>query len=219
MAKVADIHYAVDPWKITEEGFDENYSRVGESIFSLGNESIGVRGCFDEGGSVPSLRGAYINGVYDLVDIDRSYRGIVDKVHFMIPAADWLDTDICLDGEVLDLGRVRYRDFVRELDLRTGILKRSFIWETESGKELKLCFERMLDMVNRKRAYQRITFEALNFSGKISIGSGLSFDVIHEGRKTCFWNAKSCSAEGNRIAIRARTTRSGQEVYAGASVN
>ncbi|MBO7354385.1 MAG: family 65 glycosyl hydrolase, partial [Lachnospiraceae bacterium] len=77
MAKTANIHYAVDPWKITENGFDEKYSRVGESIFSLGNESIGVRGCFDEGGSVDSLRGAYINGVYELVDIERSYRGLV----------------------------------------------------------------------------------------------------------------------------------------------
>ena len=66
MAKVANIHYLVDPWKIREEGFDGDYSRVGESIFSLGNESIGIRGCFDEGGSVDSLRGAYINGVYDI---------------------------------------------------------------------------------------------------------------------------------------------------------
>ena len=74
MAKVANIHFEVDPWKITENGFDANYSRVGESVFSLGNESNGVRGCFDEGGSIDSLRGAYINGVYDLADIDRSYR-------------------------------------------------------------------------------------------------------------------------------------------------
>ena len=219
MAKTANIHYAVDPWKITENGYDTEYSRVGESIFSLGNENIGVRGCFDEGGSVPSLRGAYINGVYELVDIDRSYRGIVDKVHFMIPAADWLDTSITLDGEKLDLGSVKYRDFVRELDLRTGMLKRSFIWQNEGGKEIRLCFERFLDMVNRERAYQRITFEALNFSGDIAVESGLSFNVIHEGRKTCFWNETGYASEGGCMAIQAQTTRSGQEVYAGAALN
>ena len=219
MAKTANIHYAVDPWKITENGFDEKYSRVGESIFSLGNESIGVRGCFDEGGSVDSLRGAYINGVYELVDIDRSYRGIVDKVHFMIPAADWLDTAISVDGEVLDLGRVSYSDFVRELDLRTGLLKRSFIWKTAGGKELKLRFERFLDMVNRERAYQRITFEALNFTGDVRIESGLSFNVTHEGRKACFWNETKCVTGYGCMAIQARTTRSGQEVFAGAAVS
>ena len=54
MAKVADIYFKVDPWKIVEEGFDPAYSRVSESVFSLGNESMGVRGFFDEGGSVDS---------------------------------------------------------------------------------------------------------------------------------------------------------------------
>ena len=56
MAKAADVYFAVDPWKIIEEGFDPSYSRVSESIFSLANESLGVRGYFDEGGSADSLR-------------------------------------------------------------------------------------------------------------------------------------------------------------------
>ena len=82
MAKVADIYFQIDPWKVKEEGFDPAHSRVSESIFSLGNESIGVRGFFDEGGSVDSLRGCYTNGVYDIVSLPRSYRGIVDRTHF-----------------------------------------------------------------------------------------------------------------------------------------
>ncbi|MBQ8137482.1 MAG: hypothetical protein IJ174_08625, partial [Clostridia bacterium] len=65
MAKTADQYFKVHPWKVIEEGFDPAYARVSESVFSLANETLGVRGCFDEGGSVDSLRGAYINGVYD----------------------------------------------------------------------------------------------------------------------------------------------------------
>ena len=78
MAKAADVYFRVDPWKIIEEGFDPAYARVSESVFSLANESVGVRGYFDEGGSADSLRGAYVNGVYDLEKIGRSYRGIID---------------------------------------------------------------------------------------------------------------------------------------------
>ena len=48
MAKAADVYFQVDPWKIIEEGFDPAYSRVSESVFSLANETMGVRGCFDE---------------------------------------------------------------------------------------------------------------------------------------------------------------------------
>ncbi len=219
MAKVANIHFAVDPWKIIENEFDPSRSRVSESVFSLGNESIGVRGCFEEGGSVDSLRGAYVNGVYDITDIDRSYRGIVEKVHFMIPAADWLNTAIALDGEALDLGKVRYRDFVRTLDLRAGTLTRSFIWETATGKELKLTFVRFLDMVYRERAYIRVILEALNFSGSVEFQSGLSFQTVHEGRKTCFWNEPKRFADGNRLMLQAQTIRSEQSVFVGATID
>ena len=216
MAKTADRYFQVDPWRIVEEGFDPSYARVSESVFSLANESMGVRGCFDEGGSTDSLRGMYINGVYDMEKLPRSYRGIIDHTHFMIPAADWLVTEITLDGEKLDLGRVRFRDFRRELDMRAGTLERSFVWETGTGRELRLAFLRFTDMVRRERAFQRITLEALNFSGEIEIRSGLSFDAVHEGYRKCFWQETRTGAEGDRLMLQSRTTYSGQEVFAGA---
>ena len=219
MGKVANKYFSVDPWKIIETGFDPAYARIAESVFSLGNESIGVRGCFDEGGSVDSLRGSYINGVYDLAQIGRSYRGIVDKVHFMIPAADWLNLSIYVDGEALDLGKVKYRNFKRILDMQAGTLTRSFVWETASGKELELTFLRFLDMNHRDHAYTRVTMTALNFSGSVEIQSGLSFSTVHEGRKTCFWNEIRRKATNHQLMIQARTTESGQEVFVGADLN
>ena len=219
MGKVANKYFSVDPWKIIETGFDPAYARIAESVFSLGNESIGVRGCFDEGGSVDSLRGSYINGVYDLAQIGRSYRGIVDKVHFMIPAADWLNLSIYVDGEALDLGKVKYRNFKRILDMQAGTLTRSFVWETASGKELELTFLRFLDMDHRDHAYTRVTMTALNFSGSVEIQSGLSFSTVHEGRKTCFWNEIRRKATNHQLMLQARTTESGQEVFIGADLN
>ena len=216
MAKIADIYFKVDPWKVAEEGFDPAYSRVSESIFSLGNESVGVRGFFDEGGTVDSLRGCYTNGVYDVVRLGRSYRGIVDKTHFMIPSADWLLTSLVLDGEALDLGKVSFRDFRRVLDLKEGTLTRSFVWETKAGKALKLTFLRFLDMVHRERAYQRLTLEPLNFSGEIEFSAGVSFAVTHEGHGTCFWGKTRRDAQGDNVLLQSRTTASGQEVFAGA---
>ena len=190
MAKAADVYFRVDPWKIIEKDFDPAYSQVSESVFSLANETIGARGCFDEGGSVASLRGAYINGVYDMEPLPRSYRGIIDKTHFMIPSADWLMTEICLDGEKLDLGKVHFSHFSRELDMRSGTLIRSLIWQTASGKELRLTFLRFVDMIHRERAYQRITLEPLNFSGEVMVASGLSFDVLHAGYQKCYWHRR-----------------------------
>ena len=47
MSKIADKYFKVDSWKIIEEGFNPDYGEVSESIFSLGNEYMGVRGYFE----------------------------------------------------------------------------------------------------------------------------------------------------------------------------
>jgi len=216
LAKVADKYFKTDPWKIIEHGFDPAYSKVSESVFSLCNESIGVRGYFDEGGCVDSLRGAYINGVYELIDLNKSYRGIIDKTHFMIPSVDWLKTAVLLDGEELDIGKADYSGFTRELDMRTGTLKRSFIWHTATGKDMRLTFIRFIDMCNSERAYQCITFEALNFSGNVELKTGLSFDVFHAGRNSCFWGDVRSETTGNKCVIQSETLLSGQSVFAAA---
>ena len=88
-----------------------------------------------------------------------------------------------------------------------------------SGKELKLSFLRFLDMVHRERAYQRVTLEALNFSGEVGFGAGLSFQVRHEGRDACFWKESHSEASAGRLCLQAKTLSSGQEVFAGAQVD
>ncbi|MDR2571517.1 MAG: family 65 glycosyl hydrolase [Oscillospiraceae bacterium] len=216
MVKTADKYFLTDTWKIIERGFDPAYARVSESVFALSNETIGIRGCFDEGGEVDSLRGSYINGVYELQDLHKSYRGIIDKTHFMIPVADWLLTDISIDGEMLDLGKIEYSEFIRELDMRTGTLTRQFVWHTKTGKLLKLTFIRFVDMVNRERAYQRITFEPLNFTGTVEITTGITFYVLHEGRNACYWGDTRCELTMDSCAVSSRTLTSEQEVFAGA---
>ena len=217
MAKQADVYFRPDPWKIIEEGFNPAYARVSESVFSLANENMGVRGFFDEGGA-DSLRGVYVNGIYDCEPIGRSYRGIIERTHFMIPAADWLLTGIRLDGEALD-GAADIRAFRRELDLRAGTLTRSLIWRTAAGKELRLTFLRFLDMEHRERAYQRVTLEALNFSGPVAFSSGLSFDVRHEGYGKCYWQKPRAEASEGRLMLQAETLRSGQALFAGALIS
>ena len=60
MAKSADVYFQCHPWKVVEKGFDPSHSRVSESIFSLANEHMGVRGYFEEGGEVSTLLGSYL---------------------------------------------------------------------------------------------------------------------------------------------------------------
>jgi maltose phosphorylase len=177
MGKYADIYYLVDPWSIIEEGFDPAHGLVSESAFSIGNEYMGVRGYFEEGYSGERQIGSYFNGFYEETPIfhPARYRGFVDISRDMTNSVDWLYTRLILDGEQLDLAESKYEDFNRSLDFRTGVLKRSFLWTTKLGKKTRLSFERILSMRINHVGCQRVTIEPVNYSGEITVISGLDF--------------------------------------------
>jgi maltose phosphorylase len=217
MAKIADIYYKLDPWKVIEEGFDPSRNMVSESIFSLGNEYMGVRGYFEEGSSCDSLLGSYFNGVYEYSDdINKSaYKGIIDHTHFMVNSVDWLYTRIFIDGEQLDLKTASIDSFTRILDLKEGTLTREFIWNTLSGKMLKVKFLRFLNMDIISEGFQRIVFEPINFSGSVELIMGLDFGTIHASKQKNYWDIVRKEADDEIAAIIGETITSKQRVFSG----
>ena len=109
-------------------------------MFSLANEHQGVRGFFDEGYSGESLIGAiperHLRGTLYRRD---GLQGHLEPLGFMVNTVNWLYTRIEVDGETLDLAKSKFSDFRRELDFRTGELRREFIWETSIGQEIATC--------------------------------------------------------------------------------
>ncbi len=214
MAKIADIYYGTDPWRILEEGFDETYAQVSESIFSLANEYMGVRGYFDEGYTGNSLIGSYFNGIYETQKVPAShYKGIIDTTEFIVNSVDWLYTRIMAEQELLDLAFSTIKDFHRELNMRTGILTRSFVWVLKDGKELKLEFERFLSMKNAHLAGQRISMTPLNFSGTVTICAGLDFSNPHFAVGENLWNCGKIESGQNWCSILGETRNTKKSVY------
>ncbi len=54
--------FAVDPWRIIEEELHKDDFRLAESMTSLGNGHMGLRGNFEETYSGDSHKGTYIAG-------------------------------------------------------------------------------------------------------------------------------------------------------------
>jgi len=214
MAKVADRYFIVDPWNIIEEGFNPAYSQVAESIFSLGNEYMGTRGFFEEGYSGQSLIGNYFNGVYArLEQTPSAYKGMVNSTEFMVNSVNWLYTRIKVDDEILDLHNSNFSNFRRILDLRNGLLKRSFTWTTKTGKILNLVFERFISMSKVHIGVQKITVAPVNFSGKISIVSGLDFSEPHRIFNKNFWDCIDATNEDSYLSITGKIESTNQRVF------
>lgn len=215
MPKIADRYLAVDPWKVVEEGFDPARNRVSESIFSLGNEYMGVRGYPEEGYGGDSLLGSYFNGLYEESPVTAHYKGMIKSLRFMVNAADWLYTRITLDGETFDLAVSRFSDFRRELDFRNGMYRRELLWHLADGKKMKLVFERFVSMKSSHLGAQRIVFEPLNFSGAVMVRTGVDFSVRHEDQDRCYWEMLQGGEENGITAMLGQTAQTGNRLFSG----
>ncbi|MBE3090181.1 MAG: family 65 glycosyl hydrolase [Actinobacteria bacterium] len=221
MVKVSDRYLKIDPWKIVEEGFEPEHGRVSESIFSLGNEYMGVRGYFDEGYGGNRLVGSYLNGVFEEGEAVQSgnYKGLITRTCFMVNTVDWLHTRITIDGETLDIAKSSIKDFVRCLDMSKGILTREFVWNTFSGKSLKISFVRFLSMTDPKIGCQRVSLKPVNFSGKVNIRSALDFSIIHESCGKNLWTCPKKEYENNILGILGKTLKSGHMLFSACQIH
>ncbi|KHL96403.1 glycoside hydrolase [Paenibacillus sp. IHB B 3415] len=215
MAKVADKYLKVDPWAIIEEGFDPERNRTSESIFSLGNEYMGVRGYAEEGYSGDSLPGSYLNGLNEQMDVGNHYKGIIRTLRYMVNAVDWLYTRISVDGLQLDLAHSKVTNYSRRLDFRTGTYRREFIWHLPDGKQLQISFTRLVSMTMSHLGLQQITFEPLNFTGCVDICTGLDFNMIHEEHGQSMWKQLRSGDEGAVTAILGSTLTTGNKLFSG----
>lgn len=231
MPKTPIQYFQGDPWTIVEAGFDPDYQRVSESVFSLANEFMGVRGYFEEGYSGDHLLGSYFNHLYEMMDIhhDQVFKGFITQGAAMINAVDWLYTRLWLDGEQLDLAKSKFSGFTRQLDMRQGTLTREFVWETASGKQVRVTFLRFTDMQSTHLGCQRIILKPLNFTGTVQFRCGLDFNTHYEigagwdqtgnggfqqsGQIINFWKCARKGAVGDGWAIQAQTARSGHQLF------
>lgn len=218
MGKFADRYFQVDPWRIVEEGFDPGHSQVSESVFSLGNEYTGLRGYFDEGYSGESLVGSYLNGVYERRMLPKSgYKGMLPFTEFMVNTVDWVYTRISCNGQALDLANSRFSRFRRELDLRTGVLTRSFLWQVDENTTLQIAFQRFTSMENEQYVGQKVTLCALSGTADVTIRAGLDFTRPHVSVGEAMFETETAQADGNRCSILAATKTTKQQVFAAAA--
>ncbi|HOK96682.1 MAG TPA: glycosyl hydrolase family 65 protein [Anaerohalosphaeraceae bacterium] len=231
LTKQPEKYYGGDPWTVVEEGFQAEKQRLSESIFSVSNEYMGVRGYFEEGYSGDHLLGSYFNHLYDYLEIghDQLFKGMVDKSGAMINAVDWLYTRIRIDGELLDLAAVCFSDFRRILDMKKLVYTRQFVWHLRSGRQVKITFIRFLSMHMTKIGCQRILLEPINFSGKADIVLGLDFNSRYEiasgwtqtqttgskdsDRGKNFWNEVKKDSDDTSCRILAQTKTTGFQLF------
>ena len=212
MAKAADRYLECEPWRVVELGFHAGRSRASESIFSLANELMGVRGYPEEGTDAPSMIGSYLNGVYELQgeDTPGGYKGVVKQTHYMVCAADFFHVRLWQGKTPLLLSEAA-EDFERTLDMRSGLLRRAYRRPLPGGGSVWLCFERLLCMEDPHMACQRITLVS-DIPASLEMELGVDGSVRHQATGECLWKTDGRAMEQSLAGIRMRTATTAQTV-------
>lgn len=171
-------YFELDPWKIVQNGFNPQNNLMCESIMSLANGRFGLRGNFEEKYSGKSLRGTYIAGVYypDKTKVGWWKNGYPEHFHKVLNSANLIGANIEIDSEPLDLDMDRPFSFRRTLDMKSGILTRSFEIR-KKGNHLRIEFERFVHMARREALLLRCRVTALSGNPEVTISAFIDGNV------------------------------------------
>ncbi|MBQ2713019.1 MAG: glycoside hydrolase family 65 protein [Clostridia bacterium] len=149
-------------WKVVETSYSQETNKRNETIFTVANGYLGVRGFFEEGfyGDIPTESDAQtmINGVYEYYDYHHIWcrPGFPERFHSIVSNVNPLDISVYIDGERVTLkGNVSC--YERTLNMDLGTVTRTFVYQTESGKRATLTYERFASQTVKELLCDRIT--------------------------------------------------------------
>lgn len=190
-----------------------------ESLFTTANGFYGVRGYLEEFQYPGSVRGNYLNGLYERIPMKHAEYayGFPTMVDRMPNLLDPWSIDIWLEEEKLTLD-FDLEEFVRTLYFDSGISERSY-QVIVGEKKAAICLQRIADMVDKTKASFRVS---IDYPGKIRLKNRISFDIYNAYDETDpriaseqvkLIEMDSYRTQGRKTEFRLCTNNSKQQVY------
>ncbi|MCT1653481.1 MGH1-like glycoside hydrolase domain-containing protein [Brachybacterium muris] len=175
---MAAPRFTVDPWMLREDPVDVDALAVSETVLSLPNGFLGIRGSLDEA-SPSSSRGTFLAGVHEthpLAYPEGGY-GLPEEGQAIVSAADGMSIRVTVDGDPLDVRTADVEHHSRTLDLRGGTLDRTLRWRSPAGARLELTTRRLVSLARRSVVVIRWQLCCLEGSARITVRSELTVGV------------------------------------------
>ena len=167
--------YPPDEWNLIEQSFRPEYIAQMEAVLALGNGYLGMRGAPEE--EEPSEQnGTFINGFHETWPIlySETAYGFARTGQTMLNVTDSKIIRLFVDDEPFRLGEANIRDYRRRLDMRAGTLDRELLWETSSGKLVRIASRRLISFVQRHAAAISYEVTLLNADAPVVISSEMA---------------------------------------------
>lgn len=183
--RVFRARQAVLGWRIEQEGFDPAREREMESIFSIGNGYLGVRGALDL--ALPGSQGdLFVAGLYDrkqpavpyseLEFINAGGRDHDDAEIVSLPFPFRVHLEV--DGNRVDLVNAPWREHARLLDMRRGILHGRTLFESGLGSRVRVEARRGASLDDLHLLLHEITVCVEDRSATIELDTRIPLDDL-----------------------------------------
>lgn len=201
-----------DSWSIIEEGFDRERVKSSESLFSIGNGAMGQRANFEEQYSGETFQGSYIAGVYypDKTRVGWWKNGYPEYFAKVLNAPNWIGINVVINNEPLDLNTCKkVENFQRELNMKEGWYKRSFVATMPSGLEVAVDVVRYLSLELDEMGAIQYNLQVLNGDAEVTMepyvdGGIKNMDSNWDDK---FWNITKIVSESNRAFVESHTMK------------
>ncbi len=166
--------FPADPWRLVECIHNAEDLGVTETLFTVANGYLGMRGNPEEGRDAYQ-HGTFVNGFHETWPIRHaeSAFGFAQTGQTIVNVPDAKLLKVYVDDEPLTLGTADLEHYERSLDFRDGVLRRCLVWRTPSGKRVKVESSRMVSMTQRHLAVLTLEVTMLEGDAPIVISSQL----------------------------------------------
>ena len=167
--------------KLIKTKLDRDSLAVEETLFHTANGYLGVRGCFEEGypADVQTIRGTYINGFYDTVELSYPERlyGFPTQSQRLINLPDVQTIRLYLDNEEFSIFRGNLLTYKRVLDMDSGVTERHIRWKSPCKKNILIHITRMASFERPELFLTKYTMESVDYRGRVRFVGGINCAV------------------------------------------
>ena len=169
--------FPVEPWCLREPELDLDRLARTESLFTVSNGHVGLRGNLDEG-DPHVLPGSYLNSVYELRPLPYAEAGYgyPESGQSIINVTNGKLVRLMVDDEPFDVRYGELRRHERCLDFRSGQLERQVEWVSPAGQEVIVRSRRMVSLTQRGIVALCYEVEPVGAAARVVIQSELVAD-------------------------------------------
>lgn len=158
-----------EKWLICQNNYNNKLNHRYETIFTLANGYMGVRGTLEDGAD-DKYAGTYIAGIFDKSDA---------KVKELVNIQNSLGVRFYIEGKRLKLEECNIMGFNRILDMKKGILYKNILLKDSYGRITRIEGYRFLSHNNLHRSAIRLFITPINYYSDASLENIINGNIVN----------------------------------------